>query len=175
MRSTSTKKLVFLAIMVSQALILSIVENFIPIPRVVPGVKLGLANIVTLIIIIFFGLRDAMLVTLVRVVLGSIFGGGFIIMLFSLAGGILSTLVMHLMYKRMSKAFSLLGVSITGSLAHNLGQMLMASLTMREAAVLSYLPVLLISGIIMGSFVGLCTQWLKVAFVRLRLFDEFKG
>lgn len=157
----ATKRLVLLALMVSQALILSIIESWVPVPFPFPGVKLGLANIITLVVIIYFGFKDALLVVFVRCLLASIFTGGFVVFLFSLTGGILSTLVMAFIYTRFSKSFSILGISIAGSLAHNTGQLLMASFVMKDLSVMSYLLVLLISGIIMGYFVGLCTILLK--------------
>ena len=160
---TNTKRLVLLALMISQALVLSIVESWIPIPIAIPGVKLGLANIVTLIVIIFFGFADAIAVTLIRTFLASVFGGGFVIFLFSVSGGILSTLVMGILYKRGSKVFSILGISIIGAIMHNIGQLLMASFVMRNFNVMTYLPILLVSGIIMGCFVGLCVQFLSKA------------
>lgn len=158
-----TKRLAFLSIMVSQALVLSIIESWIPLPFVIPGIKLGLANIVILVVIVFFGLKDALAVMVVRCVLASIFGGGFVIFLFSLAGGILSTVIMAFLYKRMSKLFSLVGVSVAGSVAHNLGQLTVAGFIMKELSVYSYLPVLLVSGVVMGCFIGLCGNLLTEA------------
>lgn len=167
-----TKRLVLLALMVSQALILSIVESWIPVPFAIPGVKLGLANIITLIVIIFWGYRDALLVVLVRCILASIFSGGLIMFFFSITGGLLSTLVMAFLYKRMSRLFSILGISIAGAVVHNIGQLLAASVIMKELSVFTYLPVLLVSGIIMGCLVGLCSGFLNNALKRTGMFES---
>lgn len=159
----NTKRMVLLALMISQALVLSIVESWIPLPVAIPGVKLGLANIVTMLVIIFMGAGEALLVTLIRTLLASLFGGGFVIFLFSVTGGILSAIVMALLYKRASKLFSIYAISIVGAITHNIGQLLMASLYMKSLKVMGYLPILLVSGIIMGSFIGLCVTYLSPA------------
>jgi heptaprenyl diphosphate synthase len=160
----NTKRLVFLGLLVSQALVLSIIESWIPMPALMmPGVKLGLANIITLIVITFFGYKEAFLVVIARCILASFFGGGMIVFLFSMAGGLLSTAVMAFLYMKLSKVFSVLGVSVAGSISHNIGQLAMASFMMKELAVMTYLPILLISGIIMGCFVGLCSGFLTKA------------
>lgn len=150
-----TKKTVILALMVSQALILSIIETWIPVPVILPGVKLGLANIVTIVAIVFFGLKEAMMILVARTLLSSLFGGGLVIFLFSIVGGIFSTFVMWVMYKYLARVFSLVGISVAGAIMHNVGQLFMASIVLKETAVFGYLPVLLVSGVIMGLFVGL--------------------
>lgn len=168
---TKTKRLVFLALMVSQALVLSIIESWIPMPPIMPpGVKLGLANIITLTVIIFFGYKDALLVVAARCILVSFFGGGFTVFLFSIAGGILSTLIMALLYRKLSRIFSILGISVAGAIAHNISQLTMASFIMKELSVMTYLPILLISGIIMGCFVGLCAGFLSKALKKVNVF-----
>ena len=153
-------KQTLLALFVSQALILSIVESWIPIPVGIPGVKLGLANIVTVLVILSLGYRAAFTVVIIRCILGSFFGGGLIMFLFSIAGGILSTSIMTLLYKYFSKYFSILGISVAGSIAHNIGQITIACIIMKEIMVATYLPVLLVSGVIMGCFVGFCSSFL---------------
>lgn len=156
-----TRRIVLLALLISQALVLSIVESWIPLPIAIPGVKLGLANIVTMIVIVFFGFRDAIIVTVIRTALASMFGGGFIIFLFSFTGGILSAFVMAILYKKASKVMSILGISIAGAVTHNAGQLAMASIQMKTVSVMTYLPILLVSGVIMGCFIGFCTTYLS--------------
>ncbi|MCR4435920.1 MAG: Gx transporter family protein [Clostridiales bacterium] len=168
----STRRLVLLALMVAQALILSIIESWIPLPIAVPGIKLGLANIVTLITLTFFGFRDALFVVTVRCALSSLFGGGLIVFLFSITGGILSTIVMAFMLKKFLRSFSLYGISIAGAIVHNFGQLVMASIIMKQWSVMAYLPILLVSGIIMGSFVGLCSGFLSKALQKTHIFDR---
>lgn len=162
-----TRRMVLLAVMVAQALILQIIENFIAIPQIVPGVKLGLANIITLVVIIHFSFRDALMVVAVRCILSSFFGGGFVVFLFSITGGVLSAVVMYILYSRLSKHFSIIGVSIGGAITHNFGQILMAAFVMKTQSVFGYLPVLLVSGIIMGCFVGICSMFLSKALKRI--------
>ena len=161
-----------LAILVAQALILSIIESALPIPQIAQGVKLGLANIVTMITIVLLGPREAFVVVAVRCLLASFFGGGPIVFFFSISGGILSTVVMVILYKTMSRVLSIIGISIAGAVAHNIGQIIAAALVMRELAVAAYLPILLVSGIIMGCFVGICSNLLVKALRKTGLFPN---
>lgn len=151
-----------LSLMVSQALVLSIVESWIPVPVPVPvpGIKLGLANIVTMVAIVFMGTWNAFIVVVLRSILSSMFSGGLTVMLFSVAGGLLSTAIMSVLYNKFSKSFSIIGISITGAISHNIGQIAVAAIYMKDIAIFGYLPVLLVSGIIMGCFVGLCSSFL---------------
>ncbi len=168
----NTRKIVLLAILVAQALILSIIESALPIPQIAQGVKLGLANIVTMITIVLLGPREAFVVVAVRCLLASFFGGGPIVFFFSISGGILSTVVMVILYKTMSRVLSIIGISIAGAVAHNIGQIIAAALVMRELAVAAYLPILLVSGIIMGCFVGICSNLLVKALRKTGLFPN---
>lgn len=167
----STKKLVLLALMVAQALVLSIIEAWIPLPVNLPGVKLGLANIITLVAIIFLDFKSALAVVVLRTFLASVFGGGPIVFIFSAAGGILSTVVMAVLYKRFRRTFSITGVSIAGAIAHNMGQLLAAGIVMKEAAVIFYLPLLMAAAIVTGILVGICTNLLAEALKKTRIFD----
>nr|WP_276020679.1 Gx transporter family protein [Acetivibrio straminisolvens] len=161
-----------LGLFVSQALILSLIESWISIPTPVPGVKLGLANIITVIAIIFFGFREAVSVVIVRCVLSSIFGGGgWMLFLFSVTGGVLSAVVMSVLFKSGNNKFSITGISIAGAISHNIGQILIAALLMKDLAVAVVLPVLLISGCIMGFFVGLVSSFLENALRKTKIFE----
>ncbi len=168
----STKRLAVIAVMVSQAMILSLVESMLPIPPIVTGMKLGLANIVTLLAIIFLGYGDALTVVIIRCILSSFFSGGLIFFLFSISGGVLSVLVMALLYKKMSKALSLTGISIAGALAHNTGQVLIACIVMKTAAVLGYMPLLLGASVVMGCFTGLCSGFLSSALKKINIISQ---
>lgn len=165
-----TKHLVLLALFVSQALILSIIESWVAFPSPVPGVKLGLANIITLVTIVFFSLKDTMGVVTVRCLLSSLLGGGLVLFPFSLAGGLLSAVVMYVFMKKMDKSFSLVGISIAGAIAHNLGQLSIAAFMTGGFAVFGYLPVLLLSGIVMGCFIGLIASFLINALKKTNMF-----
>ena len=146
--------MVLLSILVSQALVLHIIERAIPVPVPVPGVKLGLANIISLITIMLFGFKEAFIVMLLRTLLGSFFGGGLSSFLYSLAGGILSTSAMSFMYIKHRNLFSVPTISTVGAVFHNIGQIGVASLVISNAHLFYYLPVLLISGVITGILIG---------------------
>jgi len=166
----NTKHIIILSLMVSQALVLSVIESWIPLPVPIPGVKLGLANIITLTVIVFYGFKDAMSVVLIRCILSSMFGGGITGFIFSMTGGLLSTIVMYFIYRKGSKVFSLIGISIAGSITHNLAQIVIASFIMKDTAIYTILPVLLISGVVMGLFVGLCSSFLEKALRNMKMF-----
>ena len=138
-----TKRMVQGAVLVSLALALSYIERFIPLQLLVPlpGVKLGLANVVTLIALYRLGGKSVFGVLLLRCVLGAVFGGGFTGLLFSLTGGLLSMSVMALSKK--CPLLSVYGVSILGAAAHNIGQILAAMVLMRSVYIGMYLPYLL--------------------------------
>jgi len=163
------KKITLLAVLASQALVLSIIEAWIPIPIGIPGIKLGLANIITIIVLIMYGLSDALIIILIRCLLSSLFLGGPVIFIFSLCGGILSATIMWILLKSMFHWLSLVGISIAGSIVHNISQIVVACLIMNDLSVAAYLPGLLISGIIMGSFVGFCSKFLVHAIKKLNI------
>ena len=150
-----TRRLVFLSMLVAMGTALYVVEGMLAIPLPIPGVKLGLANIVTVLAIYLYGLRDGLTVALMRVLLGSLIGGVFLApgFLLGIAGAVTSSLLMALLLKRTS-CFSMIGISMAGAVAHNLGQLLAASLLLQSGAVIYYLPVLLLTGIPAGMFTG---------------------
>ncbi len=154
-----TRKMVLLGILVSQALILHLVERMIPVPVPVPGIKLGLANAVSLMAIVFFGPKEALAVVAMRTFLGSVFGGGFSSFIYSFMGGAISTVAMAVMYKSFRDLFSLPVISVVGAIFHNIGQILVASLIVQNAKLFYYLPVLMISAVITGLFIGFAVQY----------------
>src|SRR5690554_2402724 len=117
-----TKKVVFLSILLAQALVLHYIESFIPVPVPAPGVKLGLANIVTMTTIVVFGFKETMILVILRSFMGSMFGGVISSFLFSVIGGLLSALTMYYLYYFHKNKFSLMGISIIGAICHNIGQ-----------------------------------------------------
>ena len=140
--------------MIALALALSYTERFIPLQLVVPlpGIKLGLANVVTLVALYRLQPRYAFAILIPRCILGAVFGGGITGLLFSLTGGILALLAM-ICAGRM-KGLSLYGVSVLGAAAHNLGQILAAMVLLRSVYVAAYLPWLLIAGVVTGLLIG---------------------
>jgi heptaprenyl diphosphate synthase len=167
-----TRKSIILAIFVAQAIVLSVIESLIPLTTALPGIKLGLANIIIITSIVFFGLRDSLILVALRTTIFSFLTGGFTVFLFSISGGILSTIAMSLMYYKLGSSFSIIGISIAGAVMHNIGQLMMASAIMKDLSVINYLPVLILSGVVTGSFVGLCSSYLIKALRKNGIFGE---
>jgi heptaprenyl diphosphate synthase len=157
---TKTSKMVFLALLISLALILSLIEKMIPMPFLTPGAKLGLANLVIMIAIYTLNIWDAFLVLIIRILLSTLLGSSVSMLLYSLFGGILSFISMILVKKIGGKFVSIIGVSATGAVFHNVGQLFVASLILKNFNVFLYLPVLSIIGIITGIFVGLSANYI---------------
>ena len=144
------------AMLVALAMIFSYVESLIPINLGVPGIKLGVANLVTVTGLYILAPMEVFVVVILRVLLvGFMFGNGMSI-LYSLAGGILSFLVM-LLLKR-AKGFSMIGVSIAGGVSHNIGQIAVAMCVLENTKLVYYLPVLMIAGTITGILIGVVSQ-----------------
>ena len=146
-------RLASFGVFVALALIFSYIETLIPFQIGIPGVKLGLANLVIVIALYRMPVGEVYLLSGVRVVLTGFLFGNLMSILYSLAGGILSLTVMWGM-KRI-RSVSILGVSIAGGVFHNVGQLLAAALMVETYGVYSYLPVLLISGLLTGFVIGL--------------------
>ncbi len=153
--------MVFLALLVALALVISLFESIIPIPFIAPGAKLGLSNIVILVTLVVFGFRYALTVACLKSVLLMLITGSVSSMFFSLAGAIFASVVMAVAYYQFSKVFSLIGVSILGAVAHNFGQLTIAFLIMQNPYIYSYLPVLVLAGLFTGFFVGLSARYVS--------------
>ena len=151
---SKAKKIAFCAVMVALALALSYAERFIPLQLVIPlpGIKLGLANVVTLVALYRLKGRYAFAILVPRCILGALFGGGITGLAFSLTGGLLALFVMLLAKKL--PLFSIYGVSILGAAAHNIGQIIAAMVLLRSVYVAAYLPWLLIAAIVTGVLTG---------------------
>lgn len=142
-----------IALLTSLALIFSYVEAIIPYNPAIPGIKLGIANVVTVIALYKFGWKDAACVSVLRIVLAGLLFNGVFGMLYSLAGALVSFIGM-LLLKR-SKVFSIVGVSMAGGVLHNLGQLLVAAALIEDLRIFFYFPVLLFSGIVSGIAIGI--------------------
>ncbi len=147
-----------MALLTAAALILFTAEAQIPPPVPIPGVKLGLANIITVYAMFALGPADALCILLVRVFLGSIFSGAMTTLLYSLSGGLLCYLSM-LPLRRILTKKQIWVCGVFGAVAHNIGQTLAAIAVFRTLAVAAYFPLLVLSGIIAGLFTGLCAQF----------------
>lgn len=156
----STKKMTRLALFTTIALIIFTVESALPALAPIPGIKLGLANIITLVVLRYYGVKDAFIVLIMRILLASFFFGQALSLLYSLVGGICCLLIMYLINKLLSGQYIYL-TSITGAIAHNLGQLGVAFLITQIEGILVYLPFLLISGVLTGLFTGLCAHFVN--------------
>lgn len=156
-----TKKLALMAMLTAASLIVFVIEAQIPAPVPVPGVKLGLANVITLVAMLLLGRREAGLILLVRIAMGSVFAGGVSGFIFSICGGVLAYAVMCLTVRAFPLKM-LWVVSALGAVAHNIGQLIAAVAITKTAALLVYAPVLLASGIVTGVFTGLAAAYLLI-------------
>ena len=147
------KKTAFCGLMLALALIASYVESLIPVPIPVPGIKLGVANSIVLILLYYANTKTAWGISVSRVILSGFLFGSMSSILYSLSGAVLSLLIMTLAKKR--DCFTMTGVSVAGGVSHNIGQLIMAYLVLESTAVWYYLPVLLVSGCITGSIIGI--------------------
>ena len=159
MRKVGNRVAVF-GVFTALALIFSYIELLIPVNFGIPGAKLGLANLVTVIVLYKTDWREALLLSVVRVVLAGFLFGNLFGILYSLAGGLLSVTVMAALKK--TGTFSVIGVSMAGGVSHNIGQLIMAMLVVETYRVGYYLPVLLIAGMVTGAVIGIvCREVLK--------------
>ena len=167
MEETSTKKrpsrfnvhkIALLGVLTAGAVVIAILESFIP-SIGIPGIKLGLANIVILVVLYELGILDAIMVNLIRVIVVGLVRGTFLSFgfLMSLTGAAMSLAVMILFYLLVRK-FSIIGVSVIGALFHVIGQILIAMIYLGTSYVVLYLPVIGLSAIVTGVFVGIVAQ-----------------
>lgn len=164
------KRLTIIAMLLAICIVVNILESFIPIP--IPGVKLGLANVIILIMLYEFKVSEAFMVNILRIILvgmmrGNIFSPTF---LMSLSGGILSFVVM-LIFSRIS-IFSIIGVSVLGSISHATGQVIMAIIILSTEAVIYYLPFIGILSIITGIFSGVLVKTYLTRSVTKNILDS---
>ena len=152
-KKSSAQKIALYGVLIALAMVLSYVELLIPLPVGIPGVKPGLANLVVFLAFYTMTVKEAFLISMVRILLVSITFGNGSAFLYSMAGGIVSFLVMWFCKKR---DFLLPeGVSIAGGISHNVGQLLMAALILENGAVFTYFPVLMAAGCITGGIIGI--------------------
>ena len=152
-QAVSTKRTALFGLLIALACVLGYVESLIPVYLGAPGVKLGLANLVTMITLYCMGVKAAIAVNVVRIFLSGFTFGPASAILFSLAGAAFSLTVMAVCRK--FRLFGMVGVSILGGVAHNIGQFLMAAFVVHTFGVFSYLPVLLAAGTVAGALIGL--------------------
>ena len=160
--SSKTKTMVLISVLVSQAIVLSYFERFIPLNLLVniPGVKLGLANIVTLVSLYMLNFKQSTFIVITRTALTAVLFGSMSGFLYSLSGGILSLFAMALVKKVAKDKVSIMGISVIGAVFHNIGQISVAILVVQNINLIYYLPFLMISSLVTGIFVGVTSGYL---------------
>lgn len=158
MKKNDTKRLTVLSLLIAVAMILSYIEAQIPLSVAVPGVKIGLSNIATVFALYTLGAPAAVAVSVVRVILSSLLFGNFAMMIYSLSGAALALVFMILTKK--CGIFSSVGVSVTGGVMHNAGQVIAAAIMMENAGIAAYVIPLIISGTLAGVAVGVISALL---------------
>ena len=162
--NTLTKRVTTAGVFVALALIFGYVESLIPFNFGVPGIKLGLANVVVVTALYMMKLPDTILISVIRIVVSGLLFGNLMSLAYSLAGGVLSLLIMILLKK--TEKFSVIGVSIAGGVLHNTGQILMAMILTGVSVISYYLPVLIGVGILTGFLIGIVSGRVLMIFER---------
>lgn len=152
-------KMIYLSLLITCGIVLHMFENMIPSFIPIPGAKLGLANIISLIVIVIFGLREGLVVSILRCLIGTLLAGTFSSLFYSLSGAIASTIVMAIAYRYFKKVFSLVGISILGGLTHNFAQITVASFVLSTFGLFAYLPFLMVIGLFTGFFTGITAMF----------------
>lgn len=151
-KNTKTKKIATYGLMVALAFILSYIETLFPLPIAIPGIKLGLANLVVISALYSMGVKEAFSLSVLRIILVGFTFGSPSTMIFSLVGGLLSWLMMTIFKK--TRLFGFVGVSIIGGISHNIGQIITSIFVVENINIVYYLPFLLVSGILTGTVIG---------------------
>ncbi len=151
-----TKKIAYLGVFLALALILSYVESLIPFYFGIPGVKLGLTNLIVVVMLYCTGAKEAFGVSVARILLAGFLFGNLFSILYSLAGGILSFAVMCAVKR--TKKFHIVSVSVAGGISHNIGQLLAAAFVVQTYDIFYYMPFLLIAGVATGFVIGMLAQ-----------------
>lgn len=150
---TKNKRIAYVGVFVCIALVFSYVEVLLPIDFGIPGMKLGLANIVTVIALYLFGKKWALFISILRVVLSALLFTSFFSMIYSLSGALLSLAIMSMFYNR--SKLSMTGISMLGGVFHNVGQLIVACIIVKQIKLSFYGPVLILSGLITGLIIGI--------------------
>lgn len=156
----------YFGVFTALALIFSYVETLIPVNLGIPGVKLGLANLIIVVALYKMRLSEAYLLSVVRVLLAGFIFGNYFSIIYSLAGGLLSLTVMALLKKW--GGFSLQGISIAGGVFHNIGQLIVAAVVVETFSVTYYFPVLLVAGLLTGLVIGIVAEMMLKRLVNIQ-------
>lgn len=162
---TGNRLVALTGVFIALALVLSYLESLIPIFVAVPGVKLGIANIVTMIALYKLGAKSAITIGIGRSILSGILFGNLSVIIYSIAGVTLSISIMIILKK--TGIFSVVGVSVAGAVFHNVGQLIVAAFLIENMNIMYYMPILIISGAVAGIVVGLLTAYI-IRSIRLK-------
>ena len=172
MVQSKLKTMVYISLLVAQALVIGLIENMIPYPfGFAPGAKMGLANLITIIAIFTLSKRQTITLISLRLCLSTLLGGTVSTFLYSFSGAVLSYIGMMLVKSLGPKRVSIIGISATGGFMHNVGQLVTASLIAQSWTVMLYLPVLSFLGILSGIAIGVCANYL---FMHVRTLQRFQ-
>lgn len=152
------RKMTTMAIFLALALIIFIIESFLPPLAPIPGIKLGLSNIITLMAIYLLGRKEGFIILVMRIILSSVFTGTLASFFYSLAGGIVCYVLMAFMSFKLTEN-RMWAVSVMGAIGHNIGQIAVACFLIGKAQIIWYLPVLMISAVLTGTFTGIAAQF----------------
>ena len=168
-----TKKVALCAVLTAMAFALSFLESFIPVSAFIPipGIKLGLSNIVIMFSLCYLDTKSSVLILLLKNVLVTFLFSNPISFVFSICGGLLSLFVMKIMFLKYNVYFSLFGISICGAVFHNIGQLAAASIVMKTSAVFSYSGILLVSAVFMGFFTAFLSSILFPLIEKIKLIN----
>ena len=161
------RQITTMGMLVALAMVLGFVETLTPINLGIPGMKLGLANIVVVIALFLFDIKTAVVVSILRIILIAMTFGNMSMMFYSIAGASLSLLSMIAISK--IKSFSLISVSIVGGIMHNVGQIICAAFVVRTNGVFTYLPVLMIAGLVSGALIGIVAGLILVRLTNVKI------
>lgn len=153
------KRVALCGVFVALAMILSYLESLIVISNTIPGFKIGVANIVTLIALVNLGIKDTFIISVSRIILSGILFGSVPTIIYSLAGAFLSIIVMYIVSK--IKCFSITGISIFGAISHNLGQLIVAFIMLENIRIFYYFFVLAIVGAVSGTLIGILCGYIN--------------
>lgn len=162
--NNNIKKIIFLSLFISIGLVLSLVEMNLPVFFMVPGAKIGLSNLLILLVIYYYGLKEGLITTALKSLILLVATGNVIAFYYGLISGIISTLVMYMGKKHFTEKrqiLSIIGVSILGAIAHNMSQIYIATIVLKAKSLLLYIPILNIISIFTGGFIGYLGKLVK--------------
>jgi heptaprenyl diphosphate synthase len=170
---SKTFRIVFIGLLVSQALALYTIESMIPVPFIAPGAKLGLTNLITVIALYTLdSKKDILLIIILRLLLSTMFSGNLSTLMYGVVGAILSYYIMILVKIIGKDKVSIIGVSASGAFFHNVGQLIVASIMVQNIAVMLYLPLLSLAGIGTGIFIGTTANFVVKHMSKLPYFKD---